>query len=752
LIDTVSSQLESPKFNVARVNMAQADTYADAGTRPRTGRPLVTVGFSPNKTLAWVRSARGFVMSGGPSDQTGYNQYGYYLRVVNPLVMDLNGEGIDAVSVENILKKNPTRDGVVLLNAKHSIGGLNTTHNIIIPRSQHAQLPWTSWNDTAPSAKNYPTEFNYVNRDKSQDQWLDDEMAFMGRMPDINYKPDYTGRAEPAAETFGKAEAPVRMRKTRVPDTADKITSVVDFINDITRLTLSSDLAFMTLQAGIIGISNPAIGFRAALMAARGFAPNLRVEWFGGVGHRKLGREVFHNVGDMMRQHPAYELAREAGLPLQMFEIDERFADALEIELHNLRRINPDATIEDCRTTLMDIDELGTNDEWFIKNRLSRHLPAQGQFERFNTILHDQILLLAFDNWHKQFLAMGYVEGSEKMKRALRDGARILAVSTGDVAYSTNKQRDATAGRIAKLLFTAPRWVMSRALIDPWINSVLSSDSFSLLHDMMGHDNPVWNLYKGDQAAAALGRGMYGRLVTGQILMMILAILWQNFSPETEVETDVTRNAGRIRVGDFRIDPPAGLFDHYRLGYRLLESALQTGTKDAKIAQRTDQSILQKIASDLGREVSYKSSPMLNMAVGLFQTGKTPIGDPMFGENEAATHVYNQLILPRLMEVNGGFAPWMTDVQFSNAFIERLPTGVSQFIESYYAADQYGADPMLYASLNTGLNNIGLKTELKPVAALKERKRSSYMNEDVPSATSVIEQQGLIGLLRGQEQ
>jgi hypothetical protein len=692
-------------------------------------------------------------MSGGPSDQTGYNKFGYYLRVDNPLVVDLDGQGIDAVSVENMFAKNPTRDGIVLLNAKHSIGGLNATQNVILPRSNHAKLPWTTWVDTKSQATAYPSEFDYILRDKSQDEWMNEDVAFMGRMPDINYKPDYTGRPEPAATSVPMSETPIRVRKTRVPDTADKLTSIVDFINDVTRLTLSSDLAFMTLQAGIISISNPAMGFKAFLMAMRGFAPNLKVEWFGGIGHRKLGREVYHDIGDAMRQNPAYELAREAGLPLGMFEIDERFADALSIELHNLRRINPEATIEDCKTTLMDIDELGTNDEWFIKNRLSRHLPGQGQFERFNAILHDQILLLAFDNWHKQFLAMGYVEGSEKMKRALKDGARILAVTTGDVAYSTNKQRDATAGRIAKLLFTAPRWVMSRALIDPWVNSVLSGDSFSLLHDLMGHDNPVWNLYKGDQAAAALGRTMYGRLVGGQIFMMILALLWQNFNPETEVETDVTRQAGRIRIGDFRLDPPAGLFDHYRLGYRLMEAALQTGPSDAKKAKQSGGTILEKVASDLGREVSYKASPMVNMAVGMFQTGKTPIGEPMFGQNEAAAHVYNQLILPRLIEINGGIQPWMTDARVSNAFIERLPTGVSQFIDSYYAADKYGADPLLYANLNTGLNMFGLKAEIKPVKALRERKRRSYQSNDTeaPTAKSVIEQQGLFGLIRGQD-
>jgi hypothetical protein len=174
LIDTVSQQLKSTKFDVARIHSVDADMYQDASTRPRTGRPLVTVGFAPNKTLSWLRSAGGFVMSGGPSDQTGYNKFGYYLRVDNPLVVDLDGQGIDAVSVENMFAKNPTRDGIVLLNAKHSIGGLNATQNVILPRSNHAKLPWTTWVDTKSQATAYPSEFDYILRDKSQDAWMEE--------------------------------------------------------------------------------------------------------------------------------------------------------------------------------------------------------------------------------------------------------------------------------------------------------------------------------------------------------------------------------------------------------------------------------------------------------------------------------------------------------------------------------------------------------------------------------------------------
>jgi hypothetical protein len=536
---------------------------------------------------------------------------------------------------------------------------------------------------------------------------------------------------------------PEKFVPVKKPEKYQVLGNVVDQFNDITRLVLSADFAFTTLQAGLILLTNPAVGMKALIAGFRGFfAPNMQLEFNGKTyGTRKFGREVFHKIGNELRAMDVYEEAREAQLPLTMFTIDERLQDAIDLELYNLRRVNPNATIDDCKTTLMDIDELGTNDEWFLKGRLTQHIPGQGMFERYNAIVHDMVLLLQFDHMKKAIMAHGYMPGSEKYKTALRDSARILAVSVGDIKYSTNSETDAKASRIFKVLFTAPRWLLSRALIDPVINNVLSSPSFGFMRNVMGQDNPVFDLYKGDKAASAIGVKMWARMAGAWMFLMFFSQLIADRLPEgTEVETNTDRNFGRIRVGDFRIDPPAGVFDHYRLGFRLAQAAWMITPSEQKKAKEAGTTVLRDTFDDLHREFTYKASPLYNFISGAFFTGRTPIGEPMFGESESFTYVYDKFIKPRLIEINGSYQPWMDDVRFSNAVIERAPTAVATILDTMSATDKFEGNTAAYTAASQILNSFGLKAEIKPQAAIKERKQETnlYTAEETPNILDLL--------------
>ena len=529
--------------------------------------------------------------------------------------------------------------------------------------------------------------------------------------------------------------------------------AAVDFLNDVTRMVLSGDLAFTTLQAGIIGLSNPKVGITAFLAGLKGFAPNMQIEVNGQkIGTRKFGREVYHQVGDQMRANPVYEIAREAGLKMQMFEIDERFNDMRQVELANLRNEDPTATIDDCKTTLMDVDELGTNDEWYMKNRLTAHLPGQGQFERYNSILHDTILLTQFDNWYKTLLSQGYEPGSEKFNKAMKDTARILNVSVGDIQYSTDTTKDAAASRIAKVLFTAPRWLMSRALIDPMINTGLSNISW--VRDVMGHDNPVFDLYKNgtvDPEVRKLGISMWLRVAGAQIAMMIMAILYQNWNPDVEANAD--KSFGRIRVGDVRFDPPAGIFDHYRLGIRLYQALLSTDPKNVQKAEKSGVPLWYYQVEDLRKEMQYKSSPLVNTVVSMFggndpaaffsgvegiqnAQAKSVVGEPYYGSNEPATFFYDSFIRPRVAQLFGNEVA--DNGGFSNGFIERLPTVFPQFMDAYYRAYEYDRPPLAYALANMIPNFLGFKVEVTPAEYLKDRVKNRNEVTDSPNILKLI--------------
>ena len=597
------------------------------------------------------------------------------------------------------------------------------------------------WGENAPAKYQSPASMKTVMGET--------EMAFQSAHDDSSAIGNrvYTQPASPGAPS-----TVTRIMPRSHPSGYGRWWAAIDFLNDITRMVLSGDLAFTTLQAGIIGLSNPKVGMQAFLAGLKGFAPNMQIEVNGQkIGSRKLGREVYHQVGDQMRANPVYNLARDAGLKMQMFEIDQRFQDMKDVELANLRNDDPTATYDDCTTTLMDVDELGTNDEWYMKNRITRHLPGQGQFERYNSILHDTILLTQFDNWYKTLLSQGYEPGSEKMNKALKDTAKILNVSVGDIEYSTDATRDAAASRIAKVLFTAPRWLMSRALIDPIINPILSNSSW--VRNVMGHDNPVFDLYKSgtvDPEVSKLGINMWLRVAGAQIAMMLMAILYQNWNPDVEANAD--KSFGRIRIGDVRFDPPAGIFDHYRLGIRLYQALLGTDPKNVEKAEKAGVPLWYYQIQDLQKEVQYKSSPLVNTAVSMFggndpaaifsspaeAQAKSVVGEPYYESNESFTFMYQSFLKPRIAELFGDQVA--NNIGFSNAFVERLPTVFPQIADSYYRAYEYDRPPLAYALAHTIPNFLGLKVEVTPAEYLKDRVKNRNQSMDSPNILKLLSQ------------
>jgi site-specific DNA-cytosine methylase len=530
-----------------------------------------------------------------------------------------------------------------------------------------------------------------------------------------------------------------RITPRSAPTSQGRLWNVLDQINDISRLVLSGDLAFATLQGGILGLSTPRVGIKAFYAGLHGFAPNLQVE-IGGqkYGYGKIGREVFHQIGDGLRANPMYEIAREAGLPLSMYEIDDRVKARKEEMLHNLRQTNPSATMDDIQIDMMTIDELGANDEWYMKGRFTQHLPMQGQFERFNVIMHDVLLLTQFDNWNKVLLSKGYEPGTEKYKSAMRDAARILSVAIGDIKYSTDTQKDATASRFAKVLFTAPRWLMSRALIDPFINPIISNSAlFSKLREVMGEDNPAFHLYAGNKDVSMLGQSLWLRLAGVQLAMIIMALIYQNWNPDVEV--DVTRNFGRVRVGDFRIDPAAGQFDHWKLAIRMTTALLGTDSTAVKKAQRERLPYWLYQIKDVSKELQYKMSPMLNTAISLLggndyqgfyenpfgsvMTGRSlsVVGNGYFSKSDTAQAFYDSVLKPGVADIFGQQAA--DNVSVSNAIVERLPTLFPQMFDALQRAMDYDRPVAAYVAANTIPNWLGFKVEVAPSEELKTRVR-----------------------------
>lgn len=559
-------------------------------------------------------------------------------------------------------------------------------------------------------------------------------------------------------ETYDMPGAPShveRIRPKQLPPRNAWFWGAIDLYNDITRLPLSGDLAFQNLQGGIIGLSNPLVGLKAFKAGLQGFAPNMQVEVGGKLyGSRKFGREQYHAAGEAMRRNPIYHLAKQANLPLAMFEIDARLQEAREVELHNLKMTNPNATMKDVKIDLMDIDELGTVDEWYSKNRITRHLPMQGQFERFNSLVHDTLLLTQFDNWVKVLLSKGYQPNTTMFNNAIKDAARVLAVSVGDIKYSTNPETDAAASRIAKIFFTAPRWLMSRALIDPFINQMVSNSSiFARLRELMGEDNPAFNLYNGDKEVAKLGQSMWLRIAGMEAMLAIMAWVFSNWYPDTEVNTDI--QPGRIRIGDFQIDPMAGLIDHYKLAGRLAKAVFSVDPKDASRAEKEGIPQWMMAVKDISKELSYKASPGITFLQAISGTNDLKaqsdnfftapweaksmnvVGEPLF-ERSASAKIFYEMIRPRLRELFGDAVA--DDIPISNMMMDRIPMALPGFIDSFAQAKEYNRDPWVYALADTIPNFFGFKVDVMPTEARKDRakEKNSFTAEDSPTLLRLL--------------
>jgi hypothetical protein len=379
----------------------------------------------------------------------------------------------------------------------------------------------------------------------------------------------------------------------------------------------------------------------------------------------------------------------------------------------------------------------------------------QGQFERFNVLMHDTVLLTQFDNWTKILLSKGYQPGTEKFNSALKDAARILSVAIGDVKYSTDSQKDATASRFAKVMFTAPRWLMSRALIDPIWNPIISNSAiFSKLREVMGEDNPAFNLYAGNKDVSLLGQSMWWRLAGAQLALMVMALVYQNWNPDVEV--DVIRNPGRIRIGDFRMDPVAGQFDHAKLAIRMVTALLSTDQALLKKAEREGIPLWLYQIKDVSKELQYKVSPMLNTAMSLVGgndyegiyndpfgsalSGRSlsVVGSGYFSQSESAKNFYDVMLKPSAEALFGKEVA--DNVSISNAIVERLPTLWPQMFDAMERAMDYDRPVAAYVLANTIPNWLGFKVEVAPAEELKTRirRKNTVTAEDSPTIFKLL--------------
>jgi len=289
------------------------------------------------------------------------------------------------------------------------------------------------------------------------------------------------------------------------------------------------------------------------------------------------------------------------------------------------------------------------------------------------------------------------------------------------------------------------------------LNPILSNSAiFSKLREVMGEDNPAFNLYAGNKDVSLMGQSMWWRLAGAQLALIVMALIYQNWNPDVEV--DLVRNPLRVRVGDFRMDPVAGQFDHAKLALRLATALLTTDQTVLKKAEREGIPLWLYQMKDVTKEMQYKMSPMLNTALsmlggndyqgfyndpfGAVMSGRSlsVVGSGYFNQSDTAQTFYDTMLKPSVEAMFGKKAA--DSVTLSNAIVERMPTLFPQMFDAMERAMDYDRPVAAYVLANTIPNWIGLKVEIAPAEELKNRIRNknAVSAEESPTIVKLLSQ------------
>ena len=322
----------------------------------------------------------------------------------------------------------------------------------------------------------------------------------------------------------------------------DMFLNAYDKFNDLTRISVGGDASPILIQNFMLAnpIEDPKLFFHQFLIMTKAARPNLSLSWKGKtiINGKNFGRQADVDLGNELRANLWYDSAKAHGLTLSAFGKD----DALK----ELQKTNPSAT-------LMDINELGYNQDVAVSNEIMQHLPGQGASERFFSMSKDYVKMNKYAQSIQHLVNIGYVPGTEGFESACRDIAAVINVSAGDMKFADSDERDSHFGRIFKRLLFAPRWATSRFALDPIGRSVLMN--FPKGRNLLER-NRMLDLQDRDPYA----KGLQTRLLAKTYGMwMGFAALYGLLYENEAIKTSLTKGGTTLQIGDYKFKPPAGI-------------------------------------------------------------------------------------------------------------------------------------------------------------------------------------------------
>ena len=443
------------------------------------------------------------------------------------------------------------------------------------------------------------------------------------------------------------------------------------------------------------------------------------------------GRKLFHEtLTKEVRNRNTYEMAKNSGLSLAAADADKLLEEA--------RAKDPNATWD-------NVDDLGYNTDISTDGEFMKHLPGQGQSERFYAMSKDLVKMRQFDDMVHHLIALGYNptawvddEGNyidSPFNRALKDISHLLNVISGDIRVHDIDETDESIMRLGKFLLYSPRWLSSRLLLDDFGRFMFKgvSKAFGSKGEAYAKKVLELNGMSPERLKARDNRvgSMHARLLNKSWLLWLglIGLIYgvKATNPRT-MEVTVDKFGARLKIGDYSFRAPGAIMTHIELSTSIGQAVLEW---QAQKGATTDKPLYSLVGEKVNSVLLSRSSPVLGLAASVV-TGRDTQGAPAFVTDEAVDVFWKEVIGPELdrMGVKG-----LTDMKINKAIAERmLWWWARDAMEMYADQRKFGvtsSEALLKAAGIAAVSSQGGRAMYAPKELAFERKAQERMEAPI---------------------
>jgi len=550
--------------------------------------------------------------------------------------------------------------------------------------------------------------------------------------------------AETVATTPATPAAPAVVVSARPTKQEPGALRFLYMVNQLLKLGASGDASPILMQNFPLAniLENPEMFIRQLGLSAQViFNPNTGFHLKDGRiinAEGMRGRKLFHEtLTKEVRNRNTYEMAKNSGLSLAAADADKLLEEA--------KATDPNATWD-------NVDDLGYNTDISTDGEFMKHLPGQGQSERFYAMSKDLVKMRQFDDMVHHLIALGYnptawtdAEGNyvdSPFNRALKDISHLLNVIAGDIKVHDIDEADESIMRLGKFLLYSPRWLSSRLLLDDFGRFMFKGVAKAFGTKGEAYAKKVLELNgmtperlkKRDNRVGA----MHARLLNKSWLLWLglLGLIYgvKATNPRT-MEVTVDKFGARLKVGDYSFRAPGAIMTHIELSTSIGQAVLEW---QAQKGGTTDKPLHAIVGEKLNSVLLSRTSPVVGLA-GNIITGRDTQGAPAFVTDEAVEVFWKEVIGPEMerMGVKG-----LTDMKINKAIAERmLWWWARDAMEMYADQRKFGvtsSEALLKAAGGAAISAQGGRAMYVPKELDFERKKAERLEAPITTGTEIF--------------